>query len=125
MPVVTWKSNCVFASGYFQESSAIQDYFRQFGPLIIAGDRLHRRPPTANASGCGRYTLHSPHPSLSSRPVCLFFLTDSSLLFLRAMVHIKSIVLPSPDSISAGVTFLFGHCSHIVQTYSLIGPCSH
>ena len=28
--------------------------------------------PTANASGCGRYTLHSPHLSLSSRPVCLF-----------------------------------------------------
>ena len=45
MPVVTWKSNCVFASRFFQESSATQDYIRQFGPLVVAGDRLHRRPP--------------------------------------------------------------------------------
>ena len=54
------------------EFSATQDYLRQFGPLVVAGDRPHRRPPTTNVSGCGRYTLHSPHPSLSSRPVCLF-----------------------------------------------------
>ena len=45
MPVVTWKSNCVFASRYFQKSSATQDYIRQFGPLVVAGDRLHRRAP--------------------------------------------------------------------------------
>ena len=29
----------------FQEASATQDYIRQFGPLVVAGDRLHRRPP--------------------------------------------------------------------------------
>ena len=27
------------------EFSATQDYIRQFGPLVVAGDRLHRRPP--------------------------------------------------------------------------------
>ena len=25
--------------------SATQDYLRQFGPLVVAGDRPHRRPP--------------------------------------------------------------------------------
>ena len=104
MPVVTWKSNCVFASRYFQESSATQDYIRQFGPLVVAGDRLHRRPP--------QLMLQVVVVILSTRLIRvrvldLFacFLNDSSHLFLRAMVHVESIVLPSPDSISAGVTF--------------------
>ena len=34
-----------FAFRYFQEASATQDYIWQFGPLVVAGDRLHRRPP--------------------------------------------------------------------------------
>ena len=104
MPVVTWKSNCVFASRYFQKSSATQDYIRQFGPLVVAGDRLHHRPP--------KLMLQVVVVILSTRLIRvrildLFacFLTDSSHLFLRAMVHVESIVLPSPDSISAGVTF--------------------
>ena len=29
----------------FSEFSATQDYIRQFGPLVVDGDRLHRRPP--------------------------------------------------------------------------------
>ena len=45
MRVATWKSNCVFASLYLKEVSATQDNIRQFGPLVIAGDRLHLRPP--------------------------------------------------------------------------------
>ena len=45
MPVVTRKSKCVFAPRYFQEASATQGYIRQFSPLLVAGDRLHRRPP--------------------------------------------------------------------------------
>ena len=45
MQVATWKSDCVFASRYLKEVSATQDNIRQFGPLVIAGDRLHPRPP--------------------------------------------------------------------------------
>ena len=45
MQVATWKSNRVFASRYLKEVSATQDNIRQFGPLVIAGDRLHPRPP--------------------------------------------------------------------------------
>ena len=45
LQVAMWKSNCVFASRYLKEVSATQDYIRQFGPLVIAGDRLHLRPP--------------------------------------------------------------------------------
>ena len=45
MQVATWKSNSVFASRYLKEVSATQDNIRQFGPLVIAGDRLHPRPP--------------------------------------------------------------------------------
>ena len=45
MQVATWKSNCVFASRCLKEVSATQDYIWQFGPLVIAGDRLHLRPP--------------------------------------------------------------------------------
>ena len=45
MQVATWKSNRVFASRYLKEVSATQDNIRQFGPLGIAGDRLHPRPP--------------------------------------------------------------------------------
>ena len=45
MQVATWKSNSVFASRYLKEVSATQDNLRQFGPLVIAGDRLHPRPP--------------------------------------------------------------------------------
>ena len=45
MQVATWKSNCVFASRYLKEVSATQDNIRQFGPLVIAGDRLHPRFP--------------------------------------------------------------------------------
>ena len=45
MQVATWKSNHVFASRYLKEVSATQDNIRQFGPLVIAGDRLHPRPP--------------------------------------------------------------------------------
>ena len=44
MQVATWKSNRVFASWYLKEVSATQDNIRQFGPLVIAGDRLHPRP---------------------------------------------------------------------------------
>ena len=45
MQVATWKSNRVFASRYLKEVSATQDNIRRFGPLVIAGDRLHPRPP--------------------------------------------------------------------------------
>ena len=45
MQVATWKSNHVFASRYLKEVSATQDNIQQFGPLVIAGDRLHPRPP--------------------------------------------------------------------------------
>ena len=45
MQIATWKSNRVFASRYLKEVSATQDNIRQFGPLVIAGDRLHPRPP--------------------------------------------------------------------------------
>ena len=45
MQVATWKSNHVFASRYLKEVSATQDNIRRFGPLVIAGDRLHPRPP--------------------------------------------------------------------------------
>ena len=45
MQVATWKSNRFFASRYLKEVSATQDNIRQFGPLVIAGDRLHPRPP--------------------------------------------------------------------------------
>ena len=45
MQVATWKSNRVFASRYLKEVSATQDNIRQFDPLVIAGDRLHPRPP--------------------------------------------------------------------------------
>ena len=45
MQVATWKSNRVFASRYLKEVSATQDNIRQFSPLVIAGDRLHSRPP--------------------------------------------------------------------------------
>ena len=45
MQVATWKLNRVFASRYLKEVSATQDNIQQFGPLVIAGDRLHPRPP--------------------------------------------------------------------------------
>ena len=45
MQVATWKSNRVFASRYLKEVSATQDNIWQFGLLVIAGDRLHPRPP--------------------------------------------------------------------------------
>ena len=45
MQVATWKSNRVFASRYLKEVSATQDNIQQFGPLVIAGDRLQPRPP--------------------------------------------------------------------------------
>ena len=48
MQVATWKSNRVFASRYLKEVSATQDNIRRFGPLVIAGDRLHPRPPQHN-----------------------------------------------------------------------------
>ena len=116
MQVATWKSNRVFASRYLKEVSATQDNIRQFGPLVIAGDRLHHRPPQHK---------HSPHPSPSSNVYLPFFLTDSSPLFLRAIVHIERFILPCPDIISIGGNYYLGPCSHIVQTYSLISPCSH
>ena len=40
MQVATWRSNRVFASRYLKEVSATQDNIQQFGPLVIAGDRL-------------------------------------------------------------------------------------
>ena len=45
MQVATCKSNRVFASRYLKEVSATQDDILRFGPLVIAGDRLHSRPP--------------------------------------------------------------------------------
>ena len=45
MQVATWKSNRVFASRYLKEVSATQYNIQQFGPLVIAGDRLQPRPP--------------------------------------------------------------------------------
>ena len=45
MQVATWKSNRVFASRYLKEVSATQDNIQQFGPLVIAGDRLQPKPP--------------------------------------------------------------------------------
>ena len=45
MQVATWKSKRVFASRYLKEVSATQDNIRQFGPLVIAGDRLKPKTP--------------------------------------------------------------------------------
>ena len=45
MQVATWRSNRVFASRYLKEVSATQDNIQQFGPLVIAGDRLKPKPP--------------------------------------------------------------------------------
>ena len=45
MQVATWKSNRVFTSRYLKEVSATQDNIQQFGPLVIAGDRLQPKPP--------------------------------------------------------------------------------
>ena len=43
MQVATWKSKRVFASRYLKEVSATQDNIQQFGPLVIAGDRLRAK----------------------------------------------------------------------------------
>ena len=48
-----------------------RDYIRRLVTLSIAVI-VCIATPTVNASGCGRYTLHSPHPSLSSGPIRLF-----------------------------------------------------
>ena len=45
MQVATWRSNRVFASRYLKEVSATQDNIQQFGPLVIAGDRLKPKNP--------------------------------------------------------------------------------
>ena len=45
MQVATWRSNRVFASRYLKEVSATQDNIQQFGPLVIAGDRLKPKTP--------------------------------------------------------------------------------
>ena len=45
MQVATWRSNRVFASRYLKEVSATQENIQRFGPLVIAGDRLHPQPP--------------------------------------------------------------------------------
>ena len=45
MQVATWKSKRVFASRYLKEVSATQDSIQQFGPLVIAGDRLKPKTP--------------------------------------------------------------------------------
>ena len=45
MQVATWRSNRVFASRYRKEVSATQDNIQQFGPLVIAGDRLKPKTP--------------------------------------------------------------------------------
>ena len=45
MQVATWKSKRVFASRYLKEVSATQDNIQQFGPLVIAGDRLRPKAP--------------------------------------------------------------------------------
>ena len=71
MQVATWKSNRVFASRYLKEVSATQDNIQQFGPLVIAGDKLQPRPPQQSI-GCSRSTLHSPRPSPSSKLLFLF-----------------------------------------------------
>ena len=45
MQVATWKSKRVFASRYLKEVSATHDNIQQFGPLVIAGDRLRPKTP--------------------------------------------------------------------------------
>ena len=45
MQVATWRSKRVFASCYLKEVSATQDNIQQFGPLVIAGDRLKPKTP--------------------------------------------------------------------------------
>ena len=45
MQVATWRSNRVFASRYLKEVSATQGNIQQFGPLVIAGDRLKPKTP--------------------------------------------------------------------------------
>ena len=45
MQVATWKSKRVFTSRYLKEVSAMQDSIQQFGPLVIAGDRLKPKTP--------------------------------------------------------------------------------
>ena len=45
MQVATWKSKRLFASRYLKEVSATLDDIQQFGPLVIAGDRLKPKTP--------------------------------------------------------------------------------
>ena len=45
MQVATWKSKRVFASRYLKEVSATQDDIQQFGPLVVAWDRLRPKTP--------------------------------------------------------------------------------
>ena len=68
--------------------SATQDYIRQFGPLVVAGDRLHRKLP--------QLMLQVVVVILSTRLIRVWvldlfacFLTDSSHLFLRAILHLE------------------------------------
>ena len=123
MPVVTWKSNCVFASRYFQESSATQDYIRQFGPLVVAGDRLHRRPP--------QLMLQVVVVILSTRLIRVWvldlFACFSDWLFsLISKSHgtCWEHCITQPWFHQRWCYFLFRLCSHIVQTYEFISPFS-
>ena len=63
MQVATWKSKRVFASRYLKEVSATQDNIQQFGPLVIAGDRLRPKTPQQ------KHRLQSFHSPLAlSKP---------------------------------------------------------
>ena len=94
MQVATWKSKRVFASRYLKEVSATQDNIQQ----LLLGIGLGLKPLNRSI-GCSRSTLHSPCPSLSSNFSSFFFLTDSSPLLPRALVH-WSFQLPDTEVIS-------------------------
>ena len=115
MQVATWRSNRVFASRYLKEVSATQDNIQQFGPLVIAGDRLKPKTPQRKL-GCSRSTLHSPRPSLSSNFSSFF---HDWLFSFTSKSHftLGEFILPYTDVIRCEVIInwsLFSHSSNLL-----------
>ena len=85
----------------FSLPDSLRDFYRSelypaCSSLSIAGIACIAAP-TINASGCGRYTLHSPHRVwVLDLFACL--LTDSSHLFLRA-IQAWELILPYTEVI--------------------------
>ena len=50
MKTATWKSNRVFATRYLKDVSSTHERIQQFGPLVIAGDRIVPRHQSGSKS---------------------------------------------------------------------------